>query len=64
MLRVGWDDDDDCVHDFVLRSVRPTRVGVERVEDCVVCGAVALVPAQAAVRDRRPPLDDGTGATP
>lgn len=54
------DDDADCVeHVFVLVELRPSSRGMDRVEVCERCDAPAVTPAQAALRDRRPPLDGG-----
>lgn len=51
------DDDADCVeHVWVLGELRPTMRGMERGEECARCGAVLFRPAQATLRDTRPPL--------
>lgn len=55
---MSLDDDQDCPgHEWVVHELRGTRQGMERDERCTACGAVRYVPAQAAVRDARPPLD-------
>lgn len=62
---MGLDDDTDCVeHDWVLTEANLTSKGADAAEVCGRCGAVRYRPGQAAVRDTRPPLDFGTGATP
>lgn len=58
------DDDSDCVeHVWELQELRPSSKGMDRVSQCTRCPAVSVTPGQAALRDRRPPLD-GAGATP
>lgn len=56
-------DDGDCVHDWQLVEAVFTLRGADQVHECSRCPAVSYAPGQAAVRDRRPPLD-GAGATP
>jgi hypothetical protein len=52
---VRWVEPDQHEHDWVLDEVNLTSRGADRGESCW-CGAVRYVPAQAALRDTRPPL--------
>jgi hypothetical protein len=57
---------DPCAegHDWVLTEANLTGRGADQIHVCSRCGATAYQPGQAALRDTRPPLDRGTGATP
>jgi hypothetical protein len=61
-------DDGGCVtpgvdHVWALEEINLTLAGADRASVCARCGAPAYEPGQAAVADRRPPLDGGFAVT-